>query len=358
MRSDVFYDLVSGRRTGLSSAAARAALAALEVPYRWTVNRRNREFDRGLREIVRAAAPVISVGNLTLGGSGKTPAVAYFVQRLAAAGRRPAILSRGYGAERGAANDEAQELELLAPGVPHLQHPDRVASAATAVGQLWADALVLDDGFQHRRLHRDLDVVLIDATAPDGFGRVFPRGALREPLAGLARADLLVLSRADQVSADRRVEIRAMARQHNPTAPWVEARHAPKSLRDRHGGEQALASLGDQRVAAFCAIGNPHAFEQTLEDCGINVAGFRSFPDHYRYGKSDLVDLTSWASRLAASAMICTLKDLVKLKKFSPALPLRALTVAWDVTSGEAELAAALDRVCGPAPARTDQSAA
>lgn len=352
MRPETFHDLASGRRRGLTAGLARAALSAVEIPYGWAVRRRNRRYDLRRAEILAADVPVISVGNVTLGGVGKTPAVAYVVRRLRSLGRRPAILSRGYGAKSGQPNDEARELELLVPGVPHVQHPDRVAGARIAVEKHGADVLVLDDGFQHRRLHRDLDVVLIDATSPDGYGRLFPRGALREPLSGLARADVVVLSRADQVSAARRAEIRNRLRPFHQRAAWVEAAHRPTHLRGVDGETFPLDRLAGVSTAAFCAIGNPAAFGRTLSDAGMSVVGRRSFPDHHAYAAADLAGAAAWAKSLGAEALLCTQKDLVKLADFSVDLPLFALAVEWRVDAAESDLLAAIDRLASESAAR------
>src|SRR5947199_10786584 len=181
-----FHDLVSGRASGVGPALARLGLRAASLPYGAAVRLRNRLYDRGWKRTQRSAAPVVSVGNLTLGGTGKTPCVEYLARFYRGRDVRVAILSRGYGAGVPAQrvvgpNDEALVLEENLPDVPHLQGADRVALAGVAVEELEAELLILDDGFQHRRLGRDLDVVLLDATEPFGHGRLFPRGLLREP---------------------------------------------------------------------------------------------------------------------------------------------------------------------------------
>ena len=194
-----FHDLIRGRRRGFGPALARLGLTAASVPYGTAVRLRNRLYDAGWKARLRAAVPVVSVGNLTLGGTGKTPCVEYLARFYRDRDVRVAILSRGYGGS-GAANDEALVLEENLPDVPHLQGADRVALAGVAVEELEAELLILDDGFQHRRLARDLDVVLLDATDPFGQGRLLPRGLLREPASSLRRADAVLVSRCDQVA--------------------------------------------------------------------------------------------------------------------------------------------------------------
>ncbi len=190
----MFRDIVSGRRRGAAAAVVRGAAALVEPFYAAAVRRRNRRYDRRAAAAHSAGVPVVSVGNLTLGGTGKTPMVRWIAQWFHSRGVRVAVVSRGYGSKAGRANDEALELERLLPDVPRLQNPDRVAAAREAAESLGCRAIVLDDGFQHRRIARDLDIVLLDATEPFGFGHVFPRGTLREPIEGLRRAGVVVLS--------------------------------------------------------------------------------------------------------------------------------------------------------------------
>ena len=221
-----FRDLVSGRQRGALAAMLRAALAAAEVPYTWAVRWRNRRYDQRKAAVSRVGVPVISVGNLTLGGTGKTPMVEWIVRRYLARGKKVGILSRGYASHSGP-NDEARELEWKLPGVPHVQDPDRVAAAHRAIGEFGCEVLVLDDAFQHRRIGRDLDIVLLDALEPLGYERVFPRGTLREPVTGLVRADVIALSRADLLTADERGAFHDRVRKLSPRAVWVEVVHAP-----------------------------------------------------------------------------------------------------------------------------------
>ena len=190
--------VVRGEARGLGPALLRRLLWCARMPYSLGVRWRNRKFDRG-RDVHRAGVPVISIGNLTVGGTGKTPCVEYVARLLREQDIRVAILSRGYGAETGR-NDEAMVLEENLLDVPHLQDPDRVAIARTAVEELASEVLVLDDGFQHRRL-RDLDILLIDTADPWGAGICY-RGGLREPTSSLRRAGLIVLTRCDAMSPE------------------------------------------------------------------------------------------------------------------------------------------------------------
>jgi tetraacyldisaccharide 4'-kinase len=346
-----FRQIVSGRRRGLRAACLRTALSVVEIPYSLAVRWRNRRYDRRADLVHRVGVPVVSVGNLTLGGTGKTPMVAWIARRLRELDVRVTLISRGYGAEAGSINDEALELERQLPDVPHLQDPDRVAAAAIAIDELQCQAILLDDAFQHRRIHRDLDIVLLDALEPFGFGRVFPRGTLREPLVGLRRADAVVLTRADMLDQQQRDALRQQVTDLAPDAPWAEVVHAPKQLLSADGATTALDSLRGQPVAAFCGLGNPAGFRHTLSVCGYEVAAFKEFPDHHRYQRDEIEQLAQWAEQSGAAAVVCTAKDLVKigLDRLG-SVPLHALTIGMEFLSGREALDNQLAKVAGSVP--------
>jgi tetraacyldisaccharide 4'-kinase len=294
--------------------------------------------------------PVVSIGNLTLGGTGKTPMVEHVCRRLRARDLRVAIASRGYGAGAGP-NDEALVLEDNLPDCPHLTGPDRVMLARISVEELDAQILVLDDGFQHRRLARDLDIVLIDALDPFGGGRLFPRGLLREPIRSLRRANLVVLSRADLVPASERERIRSTAEKHTKQRlDWVEAQHRPVEARAEGGETIPLEELPKRRVVAFCGLGNPAGFRRTLEGLGVHPIDFREFPDHHDYTRNDVTELSSWTRDQQAEVVLTTQKDWVKLR--TPKLgfaQLLALRISLDVQDGEELIEDALDKVASKA---------
>lgn len=301
-----------GEVRGLGPALLRRVLWCARGPYALGVSWRNRRFDRG-RDVHRVGVPVISIGNLTVGGTGKTPCVEYVARLLRELDLQVAILSRGYGAEAGR-NDEAMVLEENLPDVPHLQDRDRVALARTAVEELESEVLVLDDGFQHRRLARDLDVVLIDATDPWGGGYLLPRGGLREPRTGLSRASIIVLTRCDSVPPEELDRIASAARGVAPNIPIARTVHAPLEL--TNGDARAsVESLRGRPVGAFCGIGNSGAFRRTLTDLGADVLEFREYADHHPYSRDDVTALQQWASGLPAdAAVVTTQKDWVKLR--------------------------------------------
>ncbi|HTN75083.1 MAG TPA: tetraacyldisaccharide 4'-kinase [Pirellulaceae bacterium] len=334
-----FRDLVSGRQRGLRATLSRLALHVAEVPYTLAVGFRNWQFNSGVKSITRVAVPVISVGNLTVGGTGKTPLVEWLARWLRQHDLRVSLISRGYGAEAGAVNDEALELEQRLPDVPHLLNPDRVAAAQVAIEELETQIILLDDAFQHRRLARDLDVVLVDALEPFGFEHLLPRGTLREPLAGFARADVVVLTRADVLDTAQRQAIRERITRYRPDVVWVEAAHAPQNLLASTGAQAPINSLAGQRVAAFCGIGNPDGFQHTLKSCGYEVVARRDFPDHHIYTRDDIEQLIAWSQALNVTAVLCTCKDLVKLAiPRLGRLPLWAVSIGMEMLAGQAEL--------------------
>jgi tetraacyldisaccharide 4'-kinase len=340
-----FHALVRGEARGAAAGLARAGLWWARLPYGAAVRLRNRLFDLGLHKPTRAPVPVVSVGNLTLGGTGKTPCVEYVAGFYRDLGLRVAVLSRGYGSEAGR-NDEAMVLEENLPDVPHLQGPDRAALALTAAEELDSEVLVLDDGFQHRRLARNLDIVLIDSTRPFWHDYLFPRGTLREPVSSLRRADVVIVTRCEATStgADPCQEAVTRLRELFPGKLVLTSGHIPTRLVRGDGRTEELATVRGRPVAAFCGIGNPDAFEATV----FMVTGgpmpdrrtwFRTYPDHHNYTRADVDDLRAWAATLPDDAVILTTqKDLVKLRLTELAgRPLWAVRIEFRILGSEPE---------------------
>jgi tetraacyldisaccharide 4'-kinase len=338
-----FRRLIRGEARGPLAVAARLALNVPAACYRLGVAARGLAFDRGWKAVHRAGVPVVSVGNLTLGGTGKTPMVEWVARWFRARGARVAILSRGYGGS-GGLNDEGLVLTENLPDVPLYQDPDRVDLARRAVEESQSQVLVLDDGFQHRRLARDFDIVLLDALDPFGGGRLFPRGLLREPIGSLRRAGVVVLSRADLIDGRAADQIRRTAEGRAGIAlRWAEARHAARDLIDAGGESRPLPGLDGARVAAFCGIGNPEGFRRTLQGLGVSLAGFRAFPDHHPYSAADVADLARWSAGVGADLGLTTQKDLVKIRAATLGpVPLHALRIGLEVTAGASTLDEAL----------------
>jgi tetraacyldisaccharide 4'-kinase len=322
-------------------------LAVASWLYTLLVAARNACYDWRLAKVSRVAAPVVSVGNLTLGGTGKTPLVEWLVRWFQTRGVRVAIVSRGYKSQPGVPNDEALELAGKLPGTPHVQDPRRVVAAEVALREYGAALIVLDDAFQHRRIHRDLDIALLDALEPFGYEQVFPRGMLREPMSGLRRAGAVALSRSDAISVPMREAVRQRVRRLAPEAIWLEVASRPSGLCSAAGVRGDLVQLAGQRVAAFCGIGNPAGFRHTLAGCGCELVDFREFPDHHPYAAADVDSLCRWVDGLEnIAAVLCTHKDLVKINVSQlGAAPLWALTIELEIMVGREEFERELARL-------------
>lgn len=314
------------------------AVALLQAPallYRAAVSVRNHRYDRPGAS-VQAGIPVISVGNLSVGGTGKTPLVAWIAARLLEEGRSPAVVSRGYGGTAGrgpclvsegrgplvssrVAGDEPLLLARRLPGVAVVVGSDRVAgaSAARAAG---ADVVVLDDGFQHRRLARDLDLVLLDVRDPFGGYRLLPAGPLREPVSSLRRADAAILTRSRPGEPFPVLE--RVIRRHVAALPVLRAGHRVAGF----VGPQGEARPAPERAVAFCGIGHADAFFVDVSRAGTEVVAWRSFPDHHRYAPSDLAAIAALAARHGA-VPVTTEKDLCRLDGQAPIADLLALRI-------------------------------
>lgn len=345
--AESFRRLVDGRATGLVATLGRTGLSAIEIPYEALVRLRNYGYDHSILTVKKSSAPVISVGNLTLGGTGKTPLVAWLAHWFAQHNKKPAIISRGYKAKTGQLSDEAAELKILLPTVPHYANKQRIIVAREAVTK-GSDVLLLDDGFQHRQIGRDLNLVTIDATDPFGCNRLFPRGLLREPLWGLKRADALVLTRTDQVSIKTRNEIQEQCFQFvgSHDKPWIETEHRPSNLRLVDGTTQPLKTLQDKRILSLSAIGNPAAFHRTLTTLGHEPVATLTFPDHHTYTTDDIHRISEETESVGAEIIVTTLKDLVKLPLASVRnRPLCALEIGIQFQTGLQDLEYLLNKI-------------
>jgi len=332
-------DILSGRRRGLCASVVRAGLSSAAVPYSAAMRLRRWAYRRGLLNRRRADAPVISVGNITTGGTGKTPMVAWVVQHLKGASRTPAVLIRGYKAVEGQ-SDEAELLRQLTH-VPVIINPDRVAGAREAVAR-GADVLVMDDGFQHLALRRDLNIVLIDATNPFGYGRCLPRGLLREPVAALTDADAVVITRSDEVESPRLEELRRRLDNLAPNASFHAAVHQPVGLIDEAGAKLPPDALNRRRVCALCGIGNPESFARTLERLGADIVSRCVFDDHVAYTPARIDAIRHACRDGRAELLVTTEKDFVKLAGVSLPVPLWRLAVVMNIVEGEQQL---IDRI-------------
>ncbi len=307
----------------------RHLLLPLAPLYEGAVRVRGAAYRRGWLNRFDLPVPVVSVGNLTFGGTGKTPTVIALVRDLVRAGRRPGVLTRGWG--RGEprqqivvvgpeprqradeVGDEPLEMARRLPGIPVVVDADRVRGGREAIRR-GADVLVLDDGFQHLRLKRDLDLVLLDAGDPWGGGRLPPLGRLREPLTALQRADAVLVSKVPRNWRPCVAAIEHRLQQVAPRLPVFVARLQPSRVRDGDGGWQGAEVLAGRRVFAFAGLGRPEGFTATLAESGAEVAGSRWFPDHHRYSGHDLAEVAV-AAAAEGAVPVTTGKDAVKLPR-------------------------------------------
>jgi len=301
---------------------------------------------------------VISVGNLVAGGTGKTPLVVYLARALRSRGQQAIVLSRGYGRRSrgirvvsdgrnidGGWRDVGDEPALMAgllPGTPIVVGRDRYEAGRWALDRFPADFILLDDGFQHLRLARTVDIVVVDATDPFGGGHLLPRGLLREPLDALTRAHLFCLTRTDQ--SDRVADLRSRLNALNPRVPIVETVHRPTGLRRiSDGHDRPLSSLREGSIMAFSGIGRPASFERTLRGIGAGLVDAVRYPDHHPYTPQDLVALHRRAKRAGADLLVTTEKDAIRLPiGYSSDPPILALAIELQIRTGADELDAVL----------------
>jgi tetraacyldisaccharide 4'-kinase len=323
-------DLMYGRRRSIFLGAA---LSALSLLYRAGIGLRRALYNLGVLKIHHLPRTVISIGNITLGGTGKTPMVIAAAKIYAEAQRKPAVVSRGYGrrnesetiiisdgravlADAKSGGDEPVLIGSQLSGVPVVVGKSRRQAAQLAVEKFDTGAIILDDGFQHIQLKRDLDVVLVDATDPFGNGRLFPAGVLREPVTALKRAHAVVITRADASGAVEALKKRI--------ADVTDARiftsvHRPVGLiHCTDDGRKPLGVLRGERVFAFSGIAHPASFLSLLRKLGAVIAADKAYPDHYDYTRSDLAEIYKKSADHWTGMIVTTEKDAVRLREFRP----------------------------------------
>jgi tetraacyldisaccharide 4'-kinase len=333
-----YRSVITGERIGAFPAILRGVFAAAAVPYGFAIDVRNSLFDNRVRKIHKLPVPVISVGNLTTGGTGKTPTVIMLVHLLAELGKRAAVLTRGYGAKPGETPDEVLVIQQQCPGTPVIVNPDRVAGGRQVLRDHAVDVLILDDGFQHRRIHRDLNIVLCDATEPLGVRGLIPRGSWRERPDALARANLIMLTRCEQVSEELSDLAAGLLSQ------WVSPRAILKQytvcrgIFDRNDAAVELAAGAEPQVVAFAGIGNPANFLNTVRTVGLYVRTAVWFGDHHRYElPRDAETIAARTQGLPIDAWITTQKDIVKLRSANTPAPLWYLRIAAELPTAHRE---------------------
>ncbi len=333
-----YLKIISGESRGLGASITRGVLALAEVPYRCVMAARNGLYDAGIFRSSDLGRPTISVGNITAGGTGKTPVVKWLASHLATAGRHPATLLRGYRKTDAGMSDEARLLADALPGVAVIANPDRIAGAAQALTQYPAtDSFILDDGMQHRRAMRNFELVLIHAANPFGFGHVHPRGLLREPMSGLARADAILLTHASEISPDLALLLQETIKRYTP-APIFHADHVNTHLLAAapSAGRVPMEVLEQKRFVAFAGIGRPDSLERSLSRLGGTFAAFERFADHHAYTSADLDHLAAVCKEHHAELLVTTEKDWVKLQRLDrpaalpPILRLELAIAFWE----------------------------
>lgn len=372
-------DLIYGRRDGSEAPLFAGTLRLLSYLFEVIVRARGKLYQARVLRNHHLGCLVIVVGNLTVGGTGKTPVVEKLARSLAERGRTVGILSRGYKSKREplpkkwmrwllhrdppppkvvsdgqsilldseSAGDEPYMLARNLPGVVVLVDKDRVKAGLYAIRHFGVDTLILDDGFQYFRLKDHLQLLLVDKTNPFGNRRLLPRGILREPVDQLKRASYIFLTKSD---GSPQPELLRLIRRYRPNTDLIECAHSAKYLQPLPDGEQLpLAHLHGKRVAAFCAIAVPESFYAFLTQAGAELAATRYFLDHHRFSARELHTIANEARQAGAEMLLTTEKDAVRLPAdFDPGLPLLFLRMEIEIIGGVKDFDEAVSRICFP----------
>ena len=360
--------LISGQSSGICAFLLKVLLRIASILYSVIVRLRNFLYSNGWLKTHHVDAAVICAGNITVGGTGKTPLVVWLCRQIASC-YKCAILTRGYKATQDTKRyaDEPTMLAECCPRANVIVNPDRVAGAAEAIKKYGAQVLIMDDGFQHRRLARDLDIVAIDATLPFGYGKMLPAGLLREPVTSLKRAGAVVITRCDQIDENNLRKLEEDLRAINPEMVIAKSIHAPSSIEhfnsvvipakagiqkgsetmdSRFRGNDNVEHLKGKRIFAFCGIGNPDAFLNTIRALGAELVGSKIYDDHYHYTDSCLFEISEQAGETGANLILTTQKDWTKLilnfksqiSNSISSIPFACLTVEIQFLTGLDEL--------------------
>lgn len=372
-------DVVDGTRTGTTAGLLRLFLGGLSVVFTGLVQLRLAGYRKGFLKHHTLGCQVVSVGNLTVGGTGKTPVVEMLARSLEARGRKVAILSRGYKKKKQKqrkpplldritskvkplppivvsdgqsiqvepmyAGDEPFMLAKNLPGVAVIVGKNRVLSGQYAIRKLKCDTIILDDGFQHLALRHRLDIVLVDRTNPFDNERTLPRGLLREPVRNIKRAGFIFITKSN---GDGAVELSTRLRELNGTAEISECRHCPRYL--KHVFEDRQEDLGwlrGKRLLALSGIAVPGGFEKELKRWGADVVGHEVFSDHHRYSLEEILEVVALGKKLRVDAIVTTEKDAVRIPHLeNRELPLLFLRVEIEMFTGQEEFDDWIRRIC------------
>lgn len=372
-------DVILGRRAGTGAAMYAAFLQLLSYLFSGIAQFRFWLYRQRILHDQPLGCLVVVVGNLTVGGTGKTPVVEKFARALQERGRKVAILSRGYKSkappvwkkwwwalihaaeppprivsdgqtvllDSEQAGDEPYMLARNLPGVIVLVDKNRVKAGIYAIRKFGCDTLVLDDGFQYLPLKGQLNLLLVDKTNPFGNGHLLPRGILREPIKHLRRASYVFLTKSN---GTRDPELEATIQKFNPGVDVIECAHQPQYLQRFGSAErQPLSFLKGRRVVAFCGIATPESFEKFLRDLGASIVARERFLDHYRYNEDDFSELAALAERERADCLITTEKDAVRIPHGQIwGKPLYYLRLEIEILRGAADFDEAVSRICFP----------
>jgi tetraacyldisaccharide 4'-kinase len=359
-------EVVEGQGGGITALCLRPVLILFSLFYRLAVCARNTAYDLGILRGRRLPHQVISVGNIVAGGTGKTPFVRLLVTELQKRGMRVAVLSRGYGAVRRLhrfpllvsdgrrtlhtameAGDETVMLARSLGAAIVIADPSRLRAGTMAEREFAVDCFILDDGFQHRKLRRDVDILLLDCDRPFANGRLLPAGYLREPARNISRANLLIITRCESAPARELLDKLTLA---NPRAAIFSARYEAGRLVDIESGVTHVpGSLRGKRIAAFSAIARPDDFEKTLSGLGVILASRRAFPDHHFFDRREMEEIIAAASRCGAEAIVTTAKDAVRLPaQMNSPVPFYYLDIEMRIGGGEDKLIESVLQLLNP----------
>ena len=371
-------DVIEGRRAGAGATVLRGTLRVLSWIFTIIVQVRLWLYRHRIIRPNTLGCQVISVGNLTVGGTGKTPVVEVFARNLQQQGRKVAILSRGYKSrelpflekmvqrittgkietpprvvsdgkrlllDSDTAGDEPYMLASNLPDVAVVVDKDRVKAGKYAIKELGCDTLILDDGFQYLKLGHRLDIALVDQTNPFGGGHLLPRGLLREPMRNIKRAGFIFITKCAEGGAP---ELKEQLRRLNPVAEISECRHAPKFLKDVFGSTtHDFSWLKGRKIAAVSGIAVPESFENALRSFGAEIVYTRRFTDHHRFTQQEIINTINWSIKRGAEAILTTEKDAVRFPFVDRRdIPVIFMRVQIEMLSGEEEFMDWISRIC------------
>jgi tetraacyldisaccharide 4'-kinase len=374
-----FLEVMSGRRRRWFDLALVNLLFLASRFYRMAVQFRVWMYDKRVIRNHALGCLVVSIGNLTCGGTGKTPVVEVFARTLSENGRKVAILSRGYRSKKRTfreklahfftkgkiesppkvvsdgkdlllnseyAGDEPYMLASNLPEVAVVVDKDRVKSGIYAINNFQSDVIILDDGFQYLMLKPHINIVLVDSTDPFGNGHVLPRGVLREPIKNIRRADYIFLTKSD--GSHKLDHLKRFIRRHTRRAEIIECCHKPQNLVTLEGKEiHPLSKLKGAKVAALSAIARPESFEKFLEDFGAELVLKDHFADHHRYTQQEIIDFVNQAKAAGAEMIMTTEKDAVRIPRLDRCdVPILYLRIQIDILSGQESFNQCISRIC------------